>query len=98
MPRSASASSASASPPQPTFPPKSTSSIPPPAPPTNIARKIDLLDAPADQAELWRSLDLTAEIEKATGIPTVWFNNGNAACWAELVMRPAPRPENFVYL
>jgi len=68
------------------------------ASPTNIARKIGLLDAPAKQVELWQKLDLTVAIEKATGIPALWFNNGNAACWAELVMRPAPRPENFIYL
>ncbi len=68
------------------------------ASPTRIARKVGLLDAPAEQAELWKSLDLAAEVEKATGISTLWFNNGNAGCWAELVMRPAPRPENFIYL
>lgn len=68
------------------------------ATPTNIARKIDLVDAPAEQAGLWKTLDLATEIGKATGIPTLWFNNGSAACWAELVMRPSPRPGNFVYL
>jgi predicted NBD/HSP70 family sugar kinase len=68
------------------------------ASPTNIARKIGLLNAPAEQTELWKALDLTAEVEKATGVPAMWFNNGNAACWAELVMRPSPRPENFIYL
>jgi predicted NBD/HSP70 family sugar kinase len=68
------------------------------ASPTNIARKIGFLNAPAEQAELWKTLDLAAEVEKATGVSTLWFNNGNAACWAELVMRPSPRPENFIYL
>ncbi len=68
------------------------------ATPTNIARKITLLDAPAEQAELWKTLDIAVELERALGIPTLWFNNGNAGCWAELVMRPAPRPENFIYL
>lgn len=68
------------------------------ATPTNIARKIGLVGGAPDQVELWRSLDLAAELERATSVPTLWFNNGNAGCWAELVMRPTPRPESFVYL
>ena len=68
------------------------------ASPTNIARKIGLIDAPPDQVELWKTLSIATEIERATGVHTTWFNNGNAACWAELVMRPAPRPASFIYL
>ena len=68
------------------------------ASPTNIARNIDDLGAPAEQAKLWKTLNLSAEVEKALGIPTMWFNDGNAACWAELVMMGQPRPANFAYL
>lgn len=68
------------------------------ASPTNIARNIDALAPPAGQMEIWKSLDLSAEVENAVGIPTRWFNDGNAACWAELVMMPQPRPANFAYL
>jgi predicted NBD/HSP70 family sugar kinase len=68
------------------------------ASPTNIGRNIDLLDAPAEQASIWKGLDLPTAIEEATGVTTTWFNDGNAACWAELVMTPAPRPANFAYL
>lgn len=68
------------------------------ASPTNIARNIDDLDTPAEQAKLWKTLNLSAEIEKALRIPTMWFNDGNAACWAELVMMGQPRPANFAYL
>lgn len=68
------------------------------ASPTNIARNIELLGAPAEQAKLWQDIDLSAEIEKGSGVPTMWFNDGNCACWAELVMMPAPRPANFAYL
>lgn len=39
-----------------------------------------------------------AELEKRTGLTVTLFNDGNAACWAELIARPAPRPESFVYL
>lgn len=65
---------------------------------TNIGRNIDLLGAPAEQSEIWKALDLRATVEKATSIATMWFNDGNAACWAELVMTPPPRPSNFAYL
>lgn len=39
-----------------------------------------------------------AELEKRTGLDVTLFNDGNAACWAELIARPAPRPASFVYL
>jgi len=66
--------------------------------PTNIARNIDSIGAPSEQAEIWKALDMRAEVERTLGIPTMWFNDGNAACWAELVMMPQPRPANFAYL
>jgi predicted NBD/HSP70 family sugar kinase len=68
------------------------------ASPTNISRKIDLMEVPAEQAALWQGIVMDKEIEERTGVSTLWFNNGNAACWAELVMHPSPRPENFVYM
>ncbi len=68
------------------------------ASPTDIARNISALGAPAEQTELWEKIDLRAAIEDGTDINTVWFNDGNAACWAELVMMPQPRPANFAYL
>lgn len=68
------------------------------ASPTNIARNIDALDAPTEQQAIWKALDLSAEVERAMDIPTMWFNDGNAACWAELVMMGQPRPANFAYL
>lgn len=39
-----------------------------------------------------------AALEQQTGLAVTLFNDGNAACWAELIARPAPRPESFVYL
>lgn len=39
-----------------------------------------------------------AELEGHLGLPVTLFNDGNAACWAELIAQPAPRPESFVYL
>lgn len=42
--------------------------------------------------------DFAAELERRTGLAVTIFNDGNAACWAELISRPSPRPENFIYL
>lgn len=38
------------------------------------------------------------ELEKLTGLSVTLFNDGNAACWAELIAQPAPRPGTFIYL
>lgn len=66
--------------------------------PSNIDRHIETLGAPPEHELIWQKLDLRTELEKATGLPTIWVNNGNAACWAELVMMPPPRPASFAYL
>lgn len=42
--------------------------------------------------------DLSLELQRLTGLPVMLFNDGNAACWAELIARPSPRPESFIYL
>ncbi len=68
------------------------------ASPTDISGPISELDAPLEQVALWRALDLRAALEAATGLPTAWFNDGNSACWAEMVMSPPPRPSNFAHL
>lgn len=68
------------------------------ASPTDIGPTIGELGAPAEQIELWRALDLRAAIEEATSIPTAWFNDGNSACWAQMVMSPPPRPPNLAHL
>ncbi len=39
-----------------------------------------------------------SELESLTGLPVSLYNDGNAACWAELIARPPPRPETFIYL
>jgi predicted NBD/HSP70 family sugar kinase len=53
---------------------------------------------PVRQQALWAELDLAAAAAAATGLDVAVVNDGNAACWAELVARPSPRPGNFVYL
>lgn len=68
------------------------------ASPSHIARHVVKTGAPPEQASLWAGMDLSAAIEGATGISSSWFNDGNAACFAEMVMSPPPRPANLVHL
>lgn len=68
------------------------------AAPSGIGRNVGLLNADPALGRAWQEIDLLTEAQKATGLPTVLFNDGNAACWAELSAFPAPRPSSFAYL
>lgn len=65
--------------------------------PTNIAGNIDLVEAPEEQRALWRGIDLAGELRRRTGLDVSLFNDGNAACWGELIAFPRPRPSSFIY-
>ena len=67
------------------------------ASPSHIERNLGRLGAPDEQVELWRDADVAAELGRALGEPVAWFNDGNAACWAEFIARPAPRPNGLAY-
>lgn len=56
------------------------------------------LGASPEQAVLWRNIDLPVVVAERTGLEVAVYNDGNAACWAELLMSPAPRPGDFIYL
>ena len=66
--------------------------------PAGIDRNIDLLGGEPEQASLWRSIDVRSALHEATGLAIYSFNDGNAACWAELAAHPPPRPANLAYL
>jgi predicted NBD/HSP70 family sugar kinase len=68
------------------------------ATPSNFGSLIGNVSPPAEQLQAWRELDLRAALEAATGLATTWFNDGNCACFAEMVMSPPPRPANLVHL
>ena len=68
------------------------------ATPTDIHRSIERLGAPPEQARLWKDLALEKALSDATGLEVNWYNDGTAACWAELIAHPQPRPRNFAYL
>jgi len=65
--------------------------------PSNMAAHLDLVGAPPEQAELWAGLDIAGRLQALTGLDVSIFNDGNAACWAELIAHPRPRPANFIY-
>jgi predicted NBD/HSP70 family sugar kinase len=68
------------------------------ASPSHMDRLTANAGVPKDQVELWQTFDLRAALETATGLPTTWFNDGNCACFAEMVMSPPPRSPNLVHL
>ena len=65
--------------------------------PTNIADNLHAVGAPDTQRALWHALDLAGELRRRTGLEVSLFNDGNAACWAELIAFPRPRPTDFIY-
>lgn len=67
------------------------------ASPSAIPLSIDVLGASAETRAAWEDVDVRGRVEAETGLATVWFNDGNAACWAEIVAHPLPRPVNFAY-
>lgn len=65
--------------------------------PTNIFRNLELLGTPQGEISKWKELDISAALREATGLEVFQYNDGNAACWGELVAMPAPRPKNIAY-
>ncbi|MEO8757841.1 MAG: ROK family transcriptional regulator [Devosia sp.] len=68
------------------------------AAPGGIGDTSSLLPPPPGQSALWAEIDMLREAEAATGLHGQLFNDGNAACWAEFVSHPSPRPGDFAYL
>ena len=67
------------------------------ASPPRIELHLERLGGPAEQVELWRGADVAAELAGVLGQPVDWFHDGNAACWAEFIAQPAPRPKGLAY-
>ncbi len=42
--------------------------------------------------------DLVQRAAEAVGLPVMHYNDGNAACWAEIGSQPQPRPASFTYI
>lgn len=65
--------------------------------PSGLGRNVGLL-ASDPAGRVWPELDLETELRKVTELPLHLYNDGSAACWAELGAQPRPRPDNFAYL
>ena len=65
------------------------------ATPGTLGRTLDRLGAPPAQMRAWTETDMVARVAADTGLETTWINDGNAACWSQIVAQPAPRPGAF---
>lgn len=65
--------------------------------PGRMADNLDLVGAPCEQVALWRDKDVAAELQARCGLAVSILNDGNAACWAELIALERPRPANVHY-
>lgn len=68
------------------------------AAPNGLGDPASLLNPPPGQMEAWAGLDLAGATAAATGMKVSRFNDGHAACWAQRVAHPAPRPLSFAFL
>jgi predicted NBD/HSP70 family sugar kinase len=68
------------------------------AAPGDLGGTTSLLPPPPGQEKLWAELDIRDAAAAATGLDVSLYNDGHAACWAQRVAHPAPRPLSFVFL
>ena len=68
------------------------------AAPNNVGRNVGLLTSDPRVAEGWHGVDLVQRAAEAVGLPVMHYNDGNAACWAEIGSQPQPRPASFTYI
>lgn len=65
--------------------------------PSTLAMDTGYNESPIEERRHWGQTDIGGELQRRTGLEVSIFNDGNAACWAELIALPAPRPKSFVY-
>jgi predicted NBD/HSP70 family sugar kinase len=56
---------------------------------------LDHLAAPPGVLASWEKLDIVDRIERETGHPAMWVNDGSASVWRELMVLPSPRPKGI---
>ncbi|WP_169196847.1 ROK family transcriptional regulator [Devosia sp. MC1541] len=66
--------------------------------PADLGGGMSELYAPEEQIALWREINPKAELARKTPLDITVFNDGNAACWSELIALSTPRPASIVYL
>jgi len=57
-----------------------------------------LVSPPEEQAGAWAGLDIARAAAEVSGLRVAVYPDGTAACWAERVAQPRPRPPSFVFL
>ena len=67
------------------------------ASPTAIGTNAEVFAADPAQCALWLKTDIAARVAADTGQHVEWFNDGSAACWAEVLAQSEPRPLGFAY-
>jgi len=65
--------------------------------PATLAHGVGLLGGTQEQQAAWQDVDVRARVAADTGMPAAFYNDGNAACWAEIVAQELPRPANLAY-
>jgi predicted NBD/HSP70 family sugar kinase len=68
------------------------------AAPGGIGYPATLQKPPPGLQDKWVGLDIADAAASTTGLAVSLFNDGHAACWAQRVAHPAPRPLSFVFL
>lgn len=68
------------------------------AAPRGIGDPRSLMPIPPGQQQAWAGVDIVRSAAVATGMKISFFNDGGAACWAQRVAHPAPRPLSFIYM
>lgn len=66
--------------------------------PSEIWSWRDEIHAPEGAMDVWRHYDLSAAITKETGLDAKVFNDGTAACGAEVVFAKTHQAQDFIYL
>lgn len=66
--------------------------------PLTLGNPPELVVPDPAQRRAWQALDIVAETKRATGLDTTLYVDGHAACWAQRVANPAPRPLAFVFI
>ncbi|MBU1174732.1 MAG: ROK family transcriptional regulator [Alphaproteobacteria bacterium] len=66
--------------------------------PAGLAERAFVLGASDEESRRLAEIDLTAEIERRTGLPVTFSNDGASALWAEAVFGRVPRDRDCAYV
>ncbi len=64
---------------------------------STIWRNLRIANAPEEPVGTWENLNIAHQLAARSGLEVSLFDDGNAACWGELMAFSQPRPTDFVY-